>query len=105
VCLHNQRIYYDLLFSAVWNTLRSFGYTHYGVESGAVTVLHTCLPAVQDFGRRGDRTFPCTLIYIALFRRLVILWMDNGKTWGIQGNISIRFINSALPLRAGSSLA
>src|SRR6056297_3301048 len=41
VCLHNQRMYYDLLFSAVWNTLRSFGYSHYGAESGAVAVLHT----------------------------------------------------------------
>jgi len=41
VCLHNQRIYYDLLFTAVWNTLQSFGYTHYGVESGAIAVLHT----------------------------------------------------------------
>ena len=41
VCLHNNRVYYDLLFSAVWNTLRSFGYTHFGVESGAVCVLHT----------------------------------------------------------------
>jgi len=41
VCLHNQRMYYDLLFAAVWQTLRSFGYSHYGVESGAVAVLHT----------------------------------------------------------------
>jgi hypothetical protein len=41
VCLHNQRLYYDLLFAAVWNTLRSFGYSHYGVETGAVAVLHT----------------------------------------------------------------
>lgn len=41
ICLHNQRMYYDLLFAAVWNTLLSFGYTHYGVESGAVAVLHT----------------------------------------------------------------
>ena len=41
VCLHNQRIYYDLLFASVWHTLRSFGYSHYGVETGAVTVLHT----------------------------------------------------------------
>lgn len=41
LCLHNQRLYYDLLFAAVWHTLRSFGYTHYGVESGAVAVLHT----------------------------------------------------------------
>lgn len=41
VCLHNQRMYYDLLFAAVWNTLRSFWYSHFGVESGAVAVLHT----------------------------------------------------------------
>lgn len=41
VCLHNQRMYYSLLFAAVWDTLRSFGYSHYGVESGAVSVLHT----------------------------------------------------------------
>ncbi|KAF0198730.1 MAG: hypothetical protein FD170_3991 [Bacteroidetes bacterium] len=41
VCLHNQRMYYDLLFAAVWHTLRSFGYSHYGVETGAVAVLHT----------------------------------------------------------------
>ena len=41
VCLHNQRLYYDLLFGAVWQTLRSFGYTHYGVETGAVAVLHS----------------------------------------------------------------
>ncbi len=41
LCLHNQRLYYHLLFAAVWNTLRSFGYTHYGVESGVVAMLHT----------------------------------------------------------------
>jgi hypothetical protein len=41
VCLHNGRMYFDLLFSAVWHTLRSFGYSHFGVESGAVAVLHT----------------------------------------------------------------
>jgi len=41
VCLHNPRMYYDLLFAAVWNTLRAFGYSHFGVESGAVAVLHT----------------------------------------------------------------
>jgi hypothetical protein len=41
LCLHNQRMYYDLLFAAVWNTLRAFGYSHFGVESGAVAVLHT----------------------------------------------------------------
>jgi hypothetical protein len=41
VCLHNQKLYYNLLFAAVWNTLRSFGYSHFGTETGAVCVLHT----------------------------------------------------------------
>jgi hypothetical protein len=41
LCLHSPGMYYELLFSAVWHTLRLFGYTHYGVESGAVAVLHT----------------------------------------------------------------
>ena len=41
ICLHNQRLYYDLLFAAVWHTLRTFGYSHFGVETGAVAVLHT----------------------------------------------------------------
>jgi hypothetical protein len=29
------------MFTAVWETLRQFGYTHYGVESGAICTLHT----------------------------------------------------------------
>ncbi len=41
ICLWNNKLYYKILFSAVWRTLHSFGYTHYGVESGAVAVLHT----------------------------------------------------------------
>lgn len=41
ICLWNDKLYYNLLFKCVWDTLRSFGYTHYGVESGAIAVLHT----------------------------------------------------------------
>ena len=41
VCLWDDRLYYGILFKSVWETLRSFGYTHYGVESGAIAVLHT----------------------------------------------------------------
>jgi len=41
VCLWDARLYYKMLFRAVWSTLRSFGYTHYGVETGAVAVLHS----------------------------------------------------------------
>lgn len=41
VCLWDAWMYYNLLFSSVWETLRSFGYTHYGSETGAVAVLHS----------------------------------------------------------------
>jgi len=41
ICLLDSRKFYSILFSSVWLTLRTFGYTHYGVESGALAVLHT----------------------------------------------------------------
>lgn len=41
ICIWNAREYYRILFAAVWQTLRSFGYTHFGVESGAIAVLHS----------------------------------------------------------------
>jgi len=41
ICLLNDRWFYSKLFASVWDTLKTFGYTHFGVESGAVSVLHT----------------------------------------------------------------
>jgi hypothetical protein len=41
IALWNQSAYYKMLFNAVWQTLYSFGYTHYGVETGAIAVLHS----------------------------------------------------------------
>jgi len=41
ICLFNDRMFYTLLLRAVWKTLQSFGYSTYGVESGAVCVLHS----------------------------------------------------------------
>ena len=41
ICLLDSRRFYSTLFSSVWETLRTFGYTHYGVESGALAILHT----------------------------------------------------------------
>lgn len=41
ICLLNSRWFYNQLFAAVWETLRQFGYTQHGVESGAICVLHT----------------------------------------------------------------
>ena len=41
ICLTDSKWFYNHLFATVWDVLRSFGYSHYGVESGAVCVLHT----------------------------------------------------------------
>jgi hypothetical protein len=41
ICLLNSKAFYEAQFESVWETLRSFGYSHYGVETGAICVLHT----------------------------------------------------------------
>jgi hypothetical protein len=41
ICLFRPRLYYKILFNSVWQTLCTFGYTHYSAETGAVCVLHT----------------------------------------------------------------
>jgi len=41
MCLWDAKGYYNLLFSSAWDTLRSFGYTHFGCETGAVAVMHS----------------------------------------------------------------
>lgn len=41
ICLLNNRQFYELMFTCTWETLRAFGYGYYGVESGAISVLHT----------------------------------------------------------------
>lgn len=41
ICQLDSRSFYSALFQSVWDTLRTFGYSHYGVESGAICVLHT----------------------------------------------------------------
>jgi len=41
ICMFDSREYYNLLFESAWDTLRAFGYRHFGAETGAVCVLHT----------------------------------------------------------------
>ena len=41
ICLLDSTLFYKTLFESVWNVLQQFGYTKYGVESGAICVLHT----------------------------------------------------------------
>jgi len=79
ICILNSRNFYNTLFASVWQTLKRLGYTHYGVESGALAILHTwgqnlslhphihCLvPAagitlsgnVKKIGKRGKYLYP-----------------------------------------------
>ena len=41
VCLLDSKQFYSTMFECVWSVLQTFGYSHYGVESGAICVLHT----------------------------------------------------------------
>lgn len=41
VCITDSLFFYERLFDCVRETLYAFGYSHYGVETGAVCVLHT----------------------------------------------------------------
>jgi hypothetical protein len=41
ICLLGSNLFYKSMFECVWSVLQQFGYTRYGVESGAICVLHT----------------------------------------------------------------
>jgi len=41
ICLLDSKWFYNLMFSAVWDVLSSFGYSHFAAESGAICILHT----------------------------------------------------------------
>jgi len=41
VCLIDSKRFYNDMFECAWSVLQTFGYSHYGVESGAICVLHT----------------------------------------------------------------
>jgi len=41
ICQLDSKWFYNKMFEVVWDTLRTFGYSHFGVESGAICVLHT----------------------------------------------------------------
>lgn len=41
VCLLDSKRFYSAMFECAWSVLQAFGYSHYGVESGAICVLHT----------------------------------------------------------------
>ena len=91
-CMADNRWFYNKLFDAVWQTLRAFGYSKYGVETGAVCVLHTwgqnlslhphihCLmPALgydlrqkfKPIGKKGSFLFPVRQLSMSFKGRLL----------------------------------
>ena len=92
ICMLNSRAFYEAQFDAVWETLRTFGYSHYGVESGAICVLHTwgqnlslhphlhCIvPAagltikgkLKDIGNNGKYLYPVRQLSIVFRAKLL----------------------------------
>ncbi|MCK9160387.1 MAG: IS91 family transposase [Bacteroidaceae bacterium] len=41
ICMADSLFFYESLFACAKETLCAFGYSHYGVETGAISVLHT----------------------------------------------------------------
>jgi len=41
LCMQDSAWFYNAMFQCAWQTLQGLGYSHYGVESGAICVLHT----------------------------------------------------------------
>ena len=92
ICLLDSQWFYGRLFSVVWETLRQLGYTRFGVETGAVCVLHTwgqnlslhphihCIvPAVgetlagnrKDIGRHGKYLYPVKQLSLVFRAKLM----------------------------------
>jgi len=83
ICQINSKAFYEAQFDCVWSTLRTFGYSHYGVETGAICILHTwgqnlslhphihCIvPAtgltlkgqLKDIGHQGKYLYPVKML-------------------------------------------
>lgn len=92
VCLADSLFFYENLFSCVKETLCAFGYSHYGVETGAICVLHTwgqnlslhphihCIvPAVgitprgqlKEIGNQGKYLYPVRQLSVAFRGKLL----------------------------------
>lgn len=82
VCLHNQRMYYDLLFQQS------------GKPSGRLaTRILVLKPGPWPYFTPGGKTSRCTRTSIAWFPLPDIPWMDGGKTSAIPVTIFIRYTN------------
>jgi hypothetical protein len=103
VCLLNNENYYNQLFTSAWDTMRTFGYSNFGAETGAVCVLHTwgqnlslhphvhCIvPAAgislagnwKNIGHGGKYLYPVKLLstdFRSHFMKCLKAWLKNQK--------------------------
>lgn len=108
ICLLDSVAFYNRLFSCAWDTLRSLGYARFGVETGAVCVLHTwgqnlnlhphlhCIVPAEGLslsgnwkhiGKDGKYLFPVAKLS-AGFRSH---FMKRLKTWLIKQNLLTKY--------------
>lgn len=92
VCMVDSECFYECIFACVKETLCAFGYSHYGVETGAICVLHTwgqnlslhphvhCIvPAVgitprgqlKEIGNQGKYLYPVRQLSVAFRGKLL----------------------------------
>jgi hypothetical protein len=108
ICIHDSAAFYNRLFACAWDTLRHFGYKHFGSETGAVCVLHTwgqnlslhphvhCIvPAAgislagnwKKIGRGGKYLYPVRLLSVD-FRSH---FLKSTKKWLKAGNLISKY--------------
>ena len=108
ICLLNSALFYNRLFACVWDTLRTAGYANFGVETGAVCVLHTwgqnlslhphvhCIvPAAglsftgkwKHIAKSGKYLFPVTKLSIDFHSH----FLKKTKEWLKQQNILTKY--------------
>jgi hypothetical protein len=98
ICLLDNRWFYNLMFDCASQSIRTLGYSHYGVECGIISVLHTwgqnldfhphlhCLvPAlgqtlagnIKPIGHKGKYLFPDTMLAMVFKGKI----MQGVKQW------------------------
>ena len=87
ICMLDSAWFYGQMFASVWDTLRTFGYTKYGVETGAVCVLHTwgqnlsLHPHIHCIVPAAGETFAGNMKHIASDGKFIFPQGELGKTF------------------------
>lgn len=129
ICLLNSAAFYNRLFSCAWDAIRTSGYIHFGVETGAVCVLHTwgqdlCLhphlhcivPAAglslshhwKHIGNGGKFLLPVTQLSVDFrshFMKNLKKWLQEGKLLEKYQSVIDKAWGKPWNVNAGPSMA